>query len=293
MNELAEAVKKTLIDRINTPLFGFIVISWVMFNWDNILFVMFSQLTIEQRISGLRAEGGVYWKGLICPAATGFILSVLFPYLQWGVSFLQRHAQKLIDQNAVARERLECETIKELAESRASAENAVEISRADMDTVLSQKRKDKADIDFATTNLEEQHAKLVTENADKSKELVELNEKIHIASSREQELREIISHLEIDMNNYGNTEEKIKTLHRRYSKTLEKIDMDIMSLKDVIAENNERFSRKGISFPLGADYSGFHILSNDDSRKVSDSVAATLGRIKNNVDMLRDEDVNI
>ncbi len=64
MNELAEAVKKTLIDRINTPLFGFIVISWVMFNWDNILFVMFSQLTIEQRISGLRAEGGYIGKVL-------------------------------------------------------------------------------------------------------------------------------------------------------------------------------------------------------------------------------------
>ncbi|HEJ7948439.1 TPA: hypothetical protein SMI10_004725, partial [Serratia liquefaciens] len=131
MEDLTEAVKKTLVDRINTPLFGFIVISWVMYNWSNILFVILSKLTIEQRLNSLRAEG--WWLivyGLVLPAITGFTLSVVFPYLQLGVNKLQKGAQNRNDLLSVYRERKEYKAAIALSKIRAKAESSVHYEKA-------------------------------------------------------------------------------------------------------------------------------------------------------------------
>ncbi|MGP1052087.1 hypothetical protein ACJ8PG_24495, partial [Serratia sp. CY68758] len=171
MNELAEAVKKTLVDRLNTPLFGFIAISWVMFNWDNILFVIFSKLTIEQRISGLRAMEFFYCKTIILPAVTGFVLSIVFPYLQVLISIFQIAAQKINDKITLGREKLECEAVMQLAAVRAKANNSVKIAIAHEDKLLAMAEDEATKIRFDTKNLEVKFNSLNDDIVNKENEL--------------------------------------------------------------------------------------------------------------------------
>ncbi|CAI1847606.1 Uncharacterised protein [Serratia fonticola] len=137
---LVESVKKTLMDRINTPLFGFIFLSWIVFNWDNILFVLLSEVSIENRINAIKLANDFYFRGFIGPVLSGFILSIAFPYLQWIVSYFQRKSQKLIDDNKKQREIDECSVIKELAKERAEAAAAIEFEKAKNALALANKK---------------------------------------------------------------------------------------------------------------------------------------------------------
>lgn len=154
---LVESVKKTLMDRINTPLFGFIFLSWIVFNWDNILFVLLSEVSIENRINAIKMADDFYWRGFIGPVFSGFSLSIAFPYLQWIVSFCQRKSQKLIDDNKKQREIDECAVIKELAKERAEAAVAIELEKANSALELANKKMETEKVDAKIEHLNEEH----------------------------------------------------------------------------------------------------------------------------------------
>lgn len=260
MNELAEAVKKTLVDRLNTPLFGFIAISWVMFNWDNILFVIFSKLTIEQRISGLRAMEFFYCKTVILPAVTGFVLSIAFPYLQVLISVFQMAAQKINDKITLDRERLECEAVMHLAAVRAKANNSVKIATAHEDRLLAMAEDEASKIRFNTNNLE-----------------VKFNSLNDDIVNKENELGNLKSYIEQNELDIGDMEKKIQKLEERhgefehvinyfneYKAEANKLASTIISLKDtltkagtikgVVEENGRRkFPLKPFEFKNGVN----------------------------------------
>ncbi|MBH2771220.1 hypothetical protein I5L29_02605 [Serratia marcescens] len=151
---LIDSVKKTLLDRINTPLFGFILLSWIMFNWDNILFVMLSDVSIENRITAIKKSGEFPYKNLICPVASGFIFSVAFPYIQLVISYLQRWAQKAIDKNKELKEVDECEITKNLARKRVEAATAMDMVKESVGLEIAMKRQEIAKVDFDIAELE-------------------------------------------------------------------------------------------------------------------------------------------
>ncbi|MBN3975882.1 hypothetical protein [Serratia marcescens] len=151
---LIDSVKKTLLDRINTPLFGFILLSWIMFNWDNILFVMLSDVSIENRITAIKKSGEFPYKNLICPVASGFIFSVAFPYIQLVISYLQRWAQKAIDKNKELKEIDECEITKNLARKRVEAATAMDMVKESVGLEIAMKRQEIAKVDFDIAELE-------------------------------------------------------------------------------------------------------------------------------------------
>ncbi|MDW5510243.1 hypothetical protein [Serratia proteamaculans] len=147
MQELTDAVKKTLVDRINTPLFGFIILSWLSFNWSDIATLLLSKKDIQERINSINSTSDLFGHSLLYPILLGYLLSVIFPYAQWTVSYLQRVAQRLLNSNNERMEQQEHNLTKKLAKLRAEAEGALEIEKieikntiADKEIVIAQKR---------------------------------------------------------------------------------------------------------------------------------------------------------
>ncbi|HBS7723341.1 hypothetical protein AAHX75_08305 [Klebsiella pneumoniae] len=125
MDELADAVKKTLIQRINTPLFGFVVLSWLGFNWDSLLIVLMGSGELQDRIIKVKSEPYIFWYSVVAPVLFGFIIAVLFPYASHAVSFFQRGAQKFADSNDIKRAKSESEAREVIAEYTAKADSAL------------------------------------------------------------------------------------------------------------------------------------------------------------------------
>ena len=125
MDELADAVKKTLIQTINTPLFGFIVLSWLGFNWDSLLIVLMGSGELQDRIIKVKSEPCIFWYSVVAPILLGFIIAVLFPYASHAVSFFQRCAQKIADGNDIKRAKSESEAREIIAEYTAKADSAL------------------------------------------------------------------------------------------------------------------------------------------------------------------------
>lgn len=194
---LVESVKKTLMDRINTPLFGFIFLSWIVFNWDNILFVLFSEVSIENRINAIKMADDFYIRGFIGPVLSGFFLSIAFPYLQWIVSYCQRTSQKLIDNNKKQREIDECVVIKELAKERAEAAAAIELEKAKNALALATKKMETEQVETRIEKLSEEYASL-KKNLEEGKELLsQLEQSVFDEKGKETASRQRVDVLEI------------------------------------------------------------------------------------------------
>lgn len=92
MSELLDtplnAIKEAVVQRINTPIFGFVFISWVFSNWEAILYLSFSKYPIEYRISHTTF---LY----IWPIIAGVILAAIYPYTQFCIEWLHNKATEL------------------------------------------------------------------------------------------------------------------------------------------------------------------------------------------------------
>ncbi|HBH6886400.1 hypothetical protein QO199_23210 [Serratia bockelmannii] len=240
---LIESVKKTLMDRINTPLFGFIFLSWIVFNWDNILFVMLSDASIEKRINAIKISGDFLFKGFLCPVSSGFLLSVAFPYLQWLVSFLQRFAQKLIDNNKKQRESDECAAIIALAKDRANADSAVESERTRTALEIAEKKRSIASVEFNTEQMQKQYQEL-HENIEKGKgELAKIEDKqmqidvnIRVSSESLQALKKQEEELKESFGSFNEIRDDVIKFTDRINSAIEKINND-MTEKKTVADN--------------------------------------------------------
>ncbi|MEL5557118.1 hypothetical protein [Serratia ureilytica] len=285
---LIESVKKTLMDRINTPLFGFIFISWVIFNWDNILFVMFSELTIEQRIKAIKLSPDLYSKGLLCPVSSGFLFSVAFPYLQWGVSFLQRKAQKLLDKNSEKRELAEYATIKALAKERAEANNAVAIEEAAAALAAAEKSKQAAQVESEAKKIREDYRITQSEVVKATNALSGILTNIENQKERESALKVKVSDLEGKIIEAQRELEDLGEVHEMKKQALsclgemniivDGLKMDILDIKtEAIGKGisggsiSENVSFDGLSFLEFTKRVSMRISSLDDS--ITDVIA--------------------
>ncbi|WP_338910056.1 hypothetical protein WDB99_18985 [Serratia marcescens] len=252
---LIESVKKTLMDRINTPLFGFIFLSWIVFNWDNILFVMLSDVSIEKRINAIKISGDFLFKGFLCPVSSGFLLSVAFPYLQWLVSFLQRFAQKLIDDNKKQRESDECAAIIALAQDRANADSAVESEKARTALEIAEKNKAIASVKYETEQMEKEYLEL-QENIAKGKvdlakiedKEVQVNIHIRMATERLEKLKGEEEAMMASFSSFNELKSSVLDMTVKINSAIEKINNDITS-KQEIAEGY----RKGNNYSAATE----------------------------------------
>lgn len=85
-----DSTMKAINDRIKSPLWGYIILAWVWFNWPNLAMLFMSDAPVKFRIDYILSQDYFYVHYLLAPIFCGSALAVITPYAQW----LLFHAQK-------------------------------------------------------------------------------------------------------------------------------------------------------------------------------------------------------
>ena len=92
MTEFIKALFANATERIKNPLIGTFFMSWIVFNWKAILFLLFSVNDIETKLTILSDKyynlGNLIFYPLL--VALGYIF--LLPYITLGIDFLLKHS---------------------------------------------------------------------------------------------------------------------------------------------------------------------------------------------------------
>ncbi|HFH0670594.1 TPA: hypothetical protein ACGHHM_005154 [Escherichia coli] len=164
---ITESVKQTLKERVANPLWGYIILSWVGFNWKSIAIMCLSEASVVTRIQQITSTEDFYLKTLCYPVGLGFILATFFPYFSNLVTLLQIKATAWR-----ARQKVEAENLEESARltSKLKIEkqkNLIEREKEDTSNLKSQAEKLATDVD----NLNAEIGKLENQKKHLSREL--------------------------------------------------------------------------------------------------------------------------
>lgn len=174
---LKESVTLALKERLSNPLWGYILLSWIGFNWQNIAKLFMSKKTVEERITDIISQDWFYVHFLVAPLILGVFLAIISPYLKQWLSAAHKRAdkkqredlkQKIIDKYdddiAIAEKKVEANKAQELAEEKEHTKVIQEQEKQkrevlDTKTIeenLKQLEKRKYEIESSIKNLEEQ-----------------------------------------------------------------------------------------------------------------------------------------
>jgi hypothetical protein len=78
--ELSE-IPQSIRDRLSAPLFGSFFISWIAFNWETVLILLFSNKVIEAKIYTFQQTE--LSTGLYLPLISGTVISLLYPAISY------------------------------------------------------------------------------------------------------------------------------------------------------------------------------------------------------------------
>ena len=83
MDELRKALLKSFEERLNSPLIGYIITSWFVYNWKPIIYFIYGkQDTIQERVKialDVTSSMNLY----ILPIVTGTALTILIPFANY------------------------------------------------------------------------------------------------------------------------------------------------------------------------------------------------------------------
>ncbi|WP_418513697.1 hypothetical protein [Corallibacter sp.] len=94
MKEFFKSLFETSNERIKNPLIGSFVLAWIVFNWKPIIYIVFSEDTIENRIQVISQHFSTLSTNLIYPLSFALFYILILPYLMWGFEELYTYAKK-------------------------------------------------------------------------------------------------------------------------------------------------------------------------------------------------------
>lgn len=87
-----DSTMQAINDRIKSPLWGYIILAWVWFNWPNLAMLFMSDAPVKFRIDYILSQEYFYVHYLLAPVFFGSVLAVITPYAQWLPSLAQKWA---------------------------------------------------------------------------------------------------------------------------------------------------------------------------------------------------------
>ncbi|HHL4462670.1 TPA: hypothetical protein ACQ74M_000923 [Escherichia coli] len=87
-----DSTMQAINDRIKSPLWGYIILAWVWFNWPNLAMLFMSDAPVKFRIDYILSQEYFYVHYLLAPVFFGSVLTVITPYAQWLLSLAQKWA---------------------------------------------------------------------------------------------------------------------------------------------------------------------------------------------------------
>ena len=83
---------QTINNRAKSPLWGFIILAWIWFNWPNLAMLFMSDAPVKFRIDFILLQEHFYLHYVLTPVFYGVLLAIITPYAQWLLSLAQRWA---------------------------------------------------------------------------------------------------------------------------------------------------------------------------------------------------------
>ncbi|WP_299551374.1 hypothetical protein [Seonamhaeicola sp.] len=125
MKEFLNSLLEVSKERIKNPFLGSFIFAWLVFNWKPILYLIFSDDIMSDRISTIECKYINIWDNLGFPFVFAILYIVILPYMMWGLEELYikaksgRLSNKLDEElltirnkQATTRESLKLENIK-------------------------------------------------------------------------------------------------------------------------------------------------------------------------------------
>lgn len=94
-----ESLKQVLEDRLKNPLWGFIILAWVWFNWPNMAMLFMSDEPVKLRIDSILNQEHFYLAYIVRPFVIGGLLAIVSPYAQWLLSKAHKWADDRYSDN--------------------------------------------------------------------------------------------------------------------------------------------------------------------------------------------------
>ncbi|MFW5402886.1 hypothetical protein B7L52_000160, partial [Pectobacterium brasiliense] len=240
MEEIKESFKQAISKRIESPLFGFIALSWITANWDNIIVVLMSKKPIEETLKIILSQEDPYnIKRLILPILIGSSLAAIYPYLQLMLEWFHGKAMIIKNDKSTTQQTKKYENIITLSKTKAEAELADEKARLE-----------------ERNNIELQHEKAKTEieeEKEKQKKAQLNTEKlVENYSSLEKEYTQLTNELLKTQNTYNDLIIKCNIIIEKIKKS-EKIENpqtldELYNDLNKLIENEALLSRATIDF---------------------------------------------
>ncbi|MGP2540554.1 hypothetical protein [Pantoea eucalypti] len=130
---LTESVKKVLEERIRNPLWGFIILAWLWFNWPNLAILFMSDAPVKFRIDYIFSQKFFYLNYMIVPILSGTVLAIVSPYAQWLLSQAHKWADDRYSDNIFGVKEKNYQDAIKLSTLKVKADRAEELAKAQTD----------------------------------------------------------------------------------------------------------------------------------------------------------------
>jgi len=152
MKELLKDIIETSRDRIKTPITGSFITAFTIYNWRPLLYLIFSNATIEKKIEHINATYCDFW-AIVIPLFIAFVYIGLVPYVMVLVEYCTKKAiegrkthkntQILFDLNIekhIASEEFQIEKIKTGHKEIAELNRTIDTLSSQIDTINNQNK---------------------------------------------------------------------------------------------------------------------------------------------------------
>lgn len=177
---IKEQINQAVKDRLSNPVWGYIILSWLGFNWESLAILFMSEAPLKVRLDYITSQEHHLILFFVAPVVTGSLIAILTPYIQWLLSEAHKWADNKHREAINSRLERQYEDQESMAEKKARGANAERLAqaKADADVIIEVERGKQAQND--TKNLEENLKNLQERNLQEEK----LNEKIAEATLR-------------------------------------------------------------------------------------------------------------
>lgn len=254
MKEFLQSLFKSTEERIKNPFIGAFITSWVIFNWKSILYIIFADNKIEDRIEFIMKHYSNVWNCLWLPLFSAVFYIVVLPYVSFIFEFfvkfshkwrnkvsLDARAEALELQVGIARNEITLEEKKTEFRERNSHNQMVENLQNQVKILTERLDESSKNYQEVTNMLNDQNDNLSknmqTINETYSQRINEITEELKIEQKRSRDLNSFISEKNSEINEINDF---VKDLEKKLSIELFKNDR-IKDSRDKIIKQGSHY----------------------------------------------------
>lgn len=243
-----DSTMQAINDRIKSPLWGYIILAWVWFNWPNLAMLFMSDAPVKFRIDYILSQEYFYVHYLLAPVFFGSVLAVITPYAQWLLSLAQKWATDKHSENVyLTKEKEYLNSIRLTGlKVRVAREEEKENAKIDADIKAEVERGKREEL--VTEELQTEK-KLIQKEINNLKQLVSKEkqtiENIEIEKERLQDL--IVASLDV-MNDFFKVDNSrsLQQLKSRVEELLTVSDIEASTIRNALRQKKELTSTQAL-----------------------------------------------